>query len=200
MGDNPINRVSRRSVLRKGTAAVGSLSLVSGVAQAYEEDDLNLFELGISYDDYKDTYVVELRWEWGSKDAHHSGDNPRDVPGIYWDPNKWEVNNPDYNTSDKVEYDTRRYANDDDMEGVNFLHDDSASTSGELYYCAVTLNPKGDYTENQRNVYGELTHTYNTGNIVEIELGLSGFYVNLDDGGESWDKALTKDQAEANSL
>jgi len=107
-----------------------------------------------------DEYYVDLSWSYinDTSDNHVGGELPTDIAGLYWDPNWWDLTAKDLSqstaTSSYVSYRDGSF----DGNGPAFNVDDLsiyADDETALYYCGAYLVPLGDYSKDQRRVYGE---------------------------------------------
>ena len=132
------------------------------------QSDLDI-TMGLAEDKNKN-YYADLEWsydaaEWGGD----SGEKPRDGVGILYDKNWWNllydsISKTTETTSKQqyVEYEDGSY----DGNGPGFTVDDfdmerDNDMQGGPYYAGVYLEPIGDYSEEQRQVYGEYLHNWN---------------------------------------
>lgn len=145
----------RRKVLAvAGTLALaGCGAIVDGASyeQDYEQDDHELsFEVACIDGSEK---VVTLSWTWKSGGG---GRPPPDLATIYWDEDKWEPVDPDHDTTKTVRYLGPGVTGG--MRSAIYVHDDADAAGGETYAAGCRLAPTGEYTLNERNVFGEFIH------------------------------------------
>lgn len=191
--------LNRRRFLRNGGITLATLPVLAGGSAAYTSDhDFETFTMSLAYDDYRNEYVAELRWDWGGNPNTTHNPKPDDIAGIYWENDKWILEEPNYNTSDQVNF--KATVKGDGYKGVTFEHEDWYCCNDQLFYCACTLTPDGDFTENERNIYGELTHTYTDTDIESVGLDATGVVVTLTRNEKQWDKGAVTDQSEASSF
>jgi hypothetical protein len=139
-----------------------------------------------------DDEIVYMNWRWTGGGY---AEDPIDVAGISWDKRKWDLVEPNYSTSDDVKYYSRHH--DGDMKGVSFEHTDTDREIDKNYWGAVKLSPTGDWTEDERNVFGSYHHTWDYVDITGIGVEAIGITVEVDRGEDKWRKGKTTDQAES---
>ena len=183
MGPPDISR--RRVIAAAGAATLAGCTQLTG-GPSYDSSD---FEMEFSMecaDVDPEEYVARVSWEWT---ADEGGSSPGDRVVIYWDERKWDVVDPEFETSESVTFEGRGSPDGSDTTVV-FDHDDESADSDATHVAACSLSPKGDYDRDVRNVFVKYSHrTEGDDEVSTPENGTPKY-------SSTWETADETDQAE----
>lgn len=179
--------VSRREVLVASGVALSGCSAVGAIGAAYERSDIEL-SLGLECTG-SEALIASLSWTW---DSGGGGSAPDDVALLYWDDRKWELQVPVDDTTEAVEFEARGAAGD--LSGVRFAHDDTIAEGGTTYAASCQLEPIGDWSADERNVFAKFAHVRERANDASTATQAQRPLGDLD---QAWDGGKETDQAAA---
>jgi len=116
------------------------------------------------YSDIYGNYTIDMFWTYDSEQlVGNGGSYPADGIGLYFDPDHWDfevdsLSGTTYTSSNGVV----SVEDDSLVEGLPFAVNDASASDSESYYAGLNIVPIGNYSEQQRYVYGEYLHTWST--------------------------------------
>ncbi|KDE57288.1 hypothetical protein EL22_13350 [Halostagnicola sp. A56] len=107
---------------------------------------------------YNTIYTIDMEWTY-DLEAGDYGQSPNDGAALYYTDNGWDYYSRSLNEST---YTSQYVSTEDDNnnDGVAYSVDDVAASDGDNLYCGLNIEPIGDYSYEEREVFGQYMHTW----------------------------------------
>ncbi|USZ67002.1 hypothetical protein NGM10_09700 [Halorussus salilacus] len=152
-------------------------------------------------------YTIDMEWTY-DLEASDYGQQPDDGAALYYTDGCWDYYS---NSLSETTYTSNYVTAEDDNnnDGIAYSVDDVSAGDGDNLYCGLNIEPIGDCTIDQREVFGQYMHTWTDVEVsssfgVSFPAGISVSYSVDTEVGEQTtgtegdgDTLMTLDQSEA---
>ncbi|NEU58408.1 hypothetical protein [Halorussus sp. MSC15.2] len=152
-------------------------------------------------------YTIDMEWTYKLENSDY-GQQPNDGAALYYTDSAWDYYS---NSLSETTYTSSNVSTEDDNnnDGVAYSVNDVSAGDGDRLYCGLNIEPIGDYSASEREVFGQYMHTWtdvevNSSFGVSFPAGISVSYsvdtnVNQEKTGTEGDgdTLMTLDQSEA---
>lgn len=152
-------------------------------------------------------YTIDMAWDYKLENDDY-GQQPNDGAALYYTDSCWDYYS---NSLSETTYTSTHVSTEDgnNNDGVAYSVDDISASDGDSLYCGLNIEPIGDCSYDQREVFGEYLHNWtdvevNSSFGVSFPAGISVSYsvdtnVNQETTGTEGDgdTLMTLDQSEA---
>lgn len=105
-------------------------------------------------------YAIDMAWDYDLESGDY-GQRPNDGAALYYTDSGWDYYSRSLSESTySSQYVTVGDGNNSD--GAAFSVDDASVNDGDSLYCGLNIEPIGDLTYEQREVFGEYLHNWTT--------------------------------------
>lgn len=156
---------------------------------------------------YNTIYTIDMEWTYDLEVGDY-GQQPNDGAALYYTDSCWDYySNSLSETTYTSNYVTAEDNNNND--GIAYSVDDVSAGDGDNLYCGLNIEPIGDCTTEQREVFGQYMHTWTDVDVtasysVSFPAGISvGYSVDTEVGDKKTgsegdgDTMMTLDQSQA---